>query len=106
MGIVRVLTVCAVSLLASVAAPLPTHPYERAILCQALSDIVQADDARALEAGRAIAFALEEFVKSGKKRRSKILSDISGAAMKMDKLDATVRHATWTQCLDAYAPAA
>ena len=100
MAIVCVLTICAASALAA----LPDKPYERAVTCQALADGVQASDQRTLTASRAIAFELESYVKSGKKRRKKILSDISDAAVKLDELDAASREARWTQCLDVYAP--
>ncbi len=104
MAFVCMLTVCANSLLASAPPSLPVNAYERAIVCQALADSAQASDARSQSAGRAIAFALEDYVKSGKKRRKTILSDVSDAALKMDELDAASREAVWTQCVAIYAP--
>ena len=83
---------------------LPASRYERAITCQALADRVQASDESTLNASRAIAFELEGYVKSGKKRRSKILNDVSDAALKLDSVDAAARQAQWALCLDAYAP--
>ncbi len=89
---------------AAALAALPAGRYDRAITCQALADRVQASDERTLRASRAIALELETYVNSRKKRRSKILNDVSDAALKLDAVDAASRDAQWARCLDAYAP--
>ncbi len=89
---------------AAALAALPAGRYDRAITCQALADRVQASDERTLNASRAIALELETYVNSRKKRRSKILNDVSDAALKLDAVDAASRDAQWARCLDAYAP--